>query len=388
VTTFTEALIDNDPAALEQEVIEAIEAQFEDWEPAEGDLETWLTKAFARIASTVRDQAAVTSAAMFKKFGETIANVPPILAAPATALTTWTMVDNAGYTIPAGTEVSIAGTGDESFGFRVVSDVTVAPGATTTKAGEVVLEAIEPGVEGNGLSATPEPISAVAFVESVALLGETSGGVDEEDEDAYLDRLIQELQLLSLSLIVPRDFEIDARAVAGVARALCIPAWNGEKAKEEALAVTVIAVGAAGAKLSTPTKEVLQERQEAKVPSGVLNFVGDPTITEVDIEAKATVLPGFDPEAVKAAIEARLSAYLDPANWGLPTVGDPSSTGWVNTATVYLNELISEVDRVQGVGRVVSLKLAKAGGSKEAKDLALTGLAPLTTPKTLTVTVE
>jgi hypothetical protein len=386
--TFTEALIDNDPSTLEQGVIEEIEAAFEEWEPAAGNLDSWLIKAFARIASTVRDQAAVTSAALFKKFGETIVSVPPILAAPATATSTWVLVDNSGYTIPAGTEVSIAGSGDESFAFRVVADVTVEPGKTETEEGEVVLEAIEPGEAANGLTAAPDPISAISFVESVALVGATSGGVDEEDEDAYLERLTEALQLLSLSLIVQRDFEIDARAIAGIARALCIPGYNAEKAKEEPLAVTVIPVDENGAKLSAPVKEELQERQEAKVPSGVLNFVADPTYTKIDVETKVTALPGFDPEAVKAAVEARLAEYLNPANWGLPTFGDTSSTGWVNQTTVYLNELISEVDRVQGVGRVVSLKLAKGGGSKEAKDVALEGIAPLTEAGTLTVTAE
>jgi uncharacterized phage protein gp47/JayE len=387
MSNFIDAVLDNEADLLEQSVLEEIEAQFEDWEAAPGNLETWLIKAFARISSTVREQAAETSAAAFKKFGETIANVPPIFPAPATVASTWTMIDNAGYEIPAGTQVAIPINGEESAGFEVAEAVTVEAGKTATEAGEVVLQAIEPGEAGNGLSEAPELIDTLAFVESIALTGVSSGGVDEEDEDAYLDRLTEELQLLSLSLIVPRDFETDARAVAGVARALCIPGYDAEEETEEnPLTLTVFPVDENGAALSSGVKEELQERQAAKVPSGVVNFVADPTFTAIDVTTEIVVLPGFDPEATIAAVKARLASYLSPANWGVPGIGDVStSTGWVNATKVYLFELSSEIDRVPGVDRVISVKLAEAEGELKAEDVTLKGPAPLAEPGTIVV---
>jgi hypothetical protein len=349
-----------------------------------------MIKAFARISSTVREQAAETSAAAFKRFGETIANVPPILAAPASVTSTWTMVDTAGYTIPAGTQVAILKSGDESLGFEVVEAVTVAPGSSVTTAGQVVLRAVEPGEAGNGLTAVPVLIDALAFVQSIALVGATSGGVDEEEEDAYLSRLTEELQLLSLSLIVQRDFEIDARSVAGIARALAIPGYKVSTSEEgKALFVGVFVVDANGAKLSAEAKTALQVRQQAKVPSGVTVEIGDPTYQGIIVEAKAVAKTGFTTASVKAAIEARLNEYLSPKTWGVSTLGDASSSSsWVNAKTVYRNELISVVDQVAGVERVVTLKLAKFGSGLEEKDVAISGAAPLTEPKTLTVTVE
>lgn len=387
MSAFVEAVTDSDADLLEQQVYDEIEAAFEGWIPAAGGLEVWLTKAFARISSTVREQAAETSAAAFKKFGETIANVPPILPAPATVASTWTMVNNSGYEIPAGTQVAIPANGEESAGFEVAEAVTVEPGETATAAGGILLVAVEPGTAGNGLSEAPELIDTLAYVESIALTGVSSGGVDEEDEDAYLNRLTEELQLLSLSLIVQRDFEIDARAVAGVARALCIPGFDAEKETEEnPLTLTVFPVDENGAALSAGVKEELQERQAAKVPSGVVNYVADPTFTAIDVTTEIVVLPGFDPEATVAAVEARLADYLSPATWGTLGVGDAStSTGWVNATKVYFFELSSEIDRVPGVDRVISVKLAETEGELKAEDVTLKGPAPLAEPGTIVV---
>jgi hypothetical protein len=61
---------------------------------------------------------------------------------------------------------------------------------------------------------------------------------------------------------------------------------------------------------------------------------------------------------------------------------------WVNSTTLYRNELISVVDQVAGVGRVVTMKLAKDPAALGEADVALTSPAPLTKSKTLTVVAE
>jgi hypothetical protein len=362
MSVFVNAVVELDAASIEQQVNEALESKFEGWSPARAGLATWLIKAKARIDSIILEQAGSITRAAYKKFGETIAKVPPILAAPASVTSTWTFSDSDGHTIEDGTLVEIAVSGDETAGFRVVGDVVVPPGVAATATGGVLLQAIEPGVARNGLSADPELVSALSLpIDSIVLEGVTSGGVDEEDEDTYLERLTEELQTLSPSLILPRDFAIDARATAGIARALCIPAYNAEAEKEEALAVTEIGVDAAGASLSAPIKEALKTRQEEKLISGVDLYLADPTHTKVDVFPSATALPGFDPSTVKAAVGDRLAEYLASANWGASSSGE--STGWVNRDKVYFNELISEVDRVDGVDRVVSLLLGGGVGN-------------------------
>jgi hypothetical protein len=385
VTTFVAIEAEADASTLEQESIALLESAFAGWTPAAGGLDVWLIKAFSRIGASIFDQATLVSTGAFKKFGESVVNVPPIQAAPATAESKWTMVDNAGYTVPAGTQVAIEKDGQTSLGFISTEAVEIAPGATT---GTISLAAVEPGEEGNGLSADPKLIDALAYVSKIELEGVTANGVDEEPEDAYLNRLVETLQLLSLSLIVGRDFEIDARAVAGIARAKCLEAYNASESKEEALCVSVYPVDDAGAKLSAGIKEALQERQEAKVPSGVLVFVADPTYTKIKVKTKIVVETGFDSATAIAAVKARLEEYLAPANWGIPSQGDASTSGgWINQTKVYRFELVSEVDRVGGVDRVATLELVKEGGSLGTADITLEGVVPLTEAGSITVEV-
>lgn len=384
MTDFVPILADTSAGTLELEVYEQLEAQFEGWQPAEGNLEVWLTKAYARIAASVFDMAALMSKEAFKKFGEAVVNVPPIQAAPATVASLWTMVDDSGYTIPAGTQIAIQAAGDTQVGFSTVGDVTVAPEESTAV---VSLRAIEAGAAANDLGAAPTLKDALAFVQSITLEGVTAGGVDAEEEDAYLGRLVETLQLLSLSLILPRDFEIDARSYAGIARAKCVRNYNPEdKTSDNALMQCVFPIDAAGEPVSAPKKAELLAGQQAKLLTDVIHHVADPSYTEIDVESSFKVATGFDPAAVVAAVQARLTEYLSPANWGLPRFGDLSSIGgWVNQTSVYRLELMSEVDRVGGVDRVVTLKLAKHGNALgTSEELALTGVAPLTRPVTIT----
>jgi baseplate J-like protein len=392
MSQFVSYPVENDPGLIEEEIDEQLEAKFEGWNPAAGGLATWMKKAFARLISSDRTVAAELLAGGFKKFGETILSVPPILAASATGTSTWTMVDNAGYTITAGTKVVIEASGELSEAFEVVADVVIPPGSSATAAGEVELRAVVPGTAANGLTADPEPYDstpATTATDTIELVGTTSGGVDEEDEDEYLDRLTEETQLLSLSLITEEDFEKDARSIAGIERALAIGGYNAETEEDEQpLVVTVFPVTDEGKVLGSEAKAVLQERQQAKVPTGVEVFVDDPTYTKIDVEVEVSAQAGYAAVTVKAAVEARLSEYLSPANWGNEgREGEPPPGLWRNRTSVYFYELVSEVDRVAGVDRVVSLKLAKNGSELKAENVALSGAAPLTEPDTLMVKV-
>jgi hypothetical protein len=366
VTEFVSIENTVDAGVLEQETYELLEARFEGWKPAEGDLLVWLVKACSRIGSTLVEQASEISKAALQVFGEKVVNVPPAQTAAAVAESIWELVDDkGGYEIEAGSTVTIEAPGARAAGFRVVETVLVPSGVTKAR---VLLQSVESGVKNNGLSGPVSLQTSYAFVVEpggIEIEGVTAGGVDEEDEDAYLNRLTEELQLLSLSLIVPGDFEIDARSHGGIARALCIPAYDADAEEENVpLCATTVPIDEAGQEPPTPVREALQESQAAKVPSGVNVFVGVPTYTKVDQAVEVSVLPGFDPTAVVAAIKARLAAYLSPANCGLPTssgdTGNPA--GWNITTAIYRNEEIVEVDRVAGVDRVVTLLLGGGAG--------------------------
>lgn len=389
MSSFALGLNPHDAASNEAQIDTELQASLPGYDPKRAGLSYWQKKAFARLMADIGDLHVEGRASMFRFFAEKIAKIPPILAAPATVYSTWTVIDEEGHTIKDGTEVKIPVDADNYKAFVVVGDVVIPLGKDTTAAGEVLLQAKEPGVAGNELSGEPTPISAdTAFVDSIELTGVTDGGVDEEGEDEYLERAVMEARLFSTSLVVKEDFEIDAITFPGVARALCLPAWNGDEGKAEALCFTVVALTAAGQAPGETQRDALLEHQAEKVPSGVENFVGVPTFTKLDVLAEFSVLPGFDPEVVKAAVQARLASYLDPANSGLPSgFGDPGSIGgWAPASAVYRNELITEVSNVPGVDRVVTLKLAKTGSELETQEsVALAGVAPLTEPGTLTV---
>lgn len=393
-TALAELFPDRDAASLEAEMVAELEAAFEGWKPAAGNPEYWLIKTRARIGAALYEVASLVTRKSLRSLGQTIISVPPILAAPATVQSTWEAIDAEGpYLIPAGTEVTIVEAG-EKYGFRTVEEVTIPAGKTTTDPGEVLLEAVEPGAAYNGLSTDPALSTSLAAIKpnGITLDGVTANGVDEETEDAYILRLTEELQTLTRSAVVTRDYEIIARRVPGVARATALNTYNPEsKTFGNPLEVTVAVVDAAGAALSGAVKEAVEELLESRSLQNILTHVIDPTFTEVGVKVKGTIRAGYDEPAVLAAVEEQVASYLSPARWGLPEEGsaDPgNSAGWENQLSVYVNEIIALADRVPGFNRVTSVELSKNGGAFGKADIELDGPAALAKPGTIEASTE
>jgi hypothetical protein len=87
-------------------------------------------------------------------------------------------------------------------------------------------------------------------------------------------------------------------------------------------------------------------------------------------------------------VQAALTSYLSPVNWGQPPYGDPTVVpgGWVNTTTVRYLELAQVVADVEGVNYVSSLTFRVSGGTLATTDITMSGPAPLTRPGVMTVT--
>lgn len=221
-TPYITVPLTTDPAQLRDDAIAELQALVPGWNPDAGDLARWIIEASALAAAEAREVASQLPALAFGAWGEDLLGLPPVQATAATVPSTWTAVDTAGYTIPAGTTVGIRTAGDELVAFRVTAAVTIPAASSATLAGEVILQAVEPGEAANGITGTVELIDALAGIQSVALVGTPAGGADDEDADTYLARLRGELQTLSRTPILPRDFEIQARSVPGVARAVAV----------------------------------------------------------------------------------------------------------------------------------------------------------------------
>jgi len=202
--SFLDVQITADPAALVDDAIDSLTASFsamgiDGWAPAEGNLEIVLLNAIGQMAADVALAAGQVPAAIFRKFGTDLVGIPYLQGSAATILSTWVAVNTVGYTLLAGTFVTI-----NNLGFFVQTDTTIPNGSTT--ATNVTLIAVENGTAYNGLTGPAQLVEALDWVSSVTLIGSTSGGQDQETDDDYQDRLSGLLQLQAPRPITATDY--------------------------------------------------------------------------------------------------------------------------------------------------------------------------------------
>jgi hypothetical protein len=376
--TYIVPPLETDPATLAQEALDYLEENIPGFSATPASIEGWLLEANARLAAEIRDLAADVTTEIFRYYG-TLVGVRPIEATAASAVSTWTVVDDAGYTIPAGTLVGIPATGDELYSFVVQDDVVIPPGETATGAGEVLLVAEEAGAAASGLSGVPQLVDALAYVQAIALVSDTAGG-DAEDDDHYLGRLRDELTLQSPRPILPRDFAVLARRIGGVERVLALDLYDPGPPEDTAAegVISLALVDAEGQAVPAPVKTAVANLfAERRLLNVEVNLI-DPTYTEVDVSFTAVAFPGFDPADVETRAIAAVEAYLSPSTWGSPPFGDPSSGGgWIPDTLVRYSELYEVLNRVEGLNYVETLELAAAGDPQSEQNVALAGVAAL-----------
>lgn len=224
MSNYIEVPIETDPQILAQEGFDYVQGQIPGWAPNDANLETIMIEAIARITAEARDVASAVPTDVFRYFG-TLVGILSQDAASAVGSTGWTVINNAGYTIPGGTQIGIRTAGDVLVPFITDLDVVIPPGFTTVT--DVAIHAVEPGSNASGLTGTVELIDTLDFVTAVTLDAPgTTGGVDAETEEEYLSRLSARLRLMAPRPIVPVDFAVLAQDVNGVERALAIDMYN------------------------------------------------------------------------------------------------------------------------------------------------------------------
>jgi hypothetical protein len=382
--------VETTPVDLAAEAFDYLQIKVPGWDPANGNLESWMIEALALIAGELRALTALVPDAIFGYYGATILGLPPYPAVPAVAVTTWTAVDTVGYTVPSGTVIAVTPPASSNgFGFYLPTDLIIPPGTTVVHG--VECHALEAGVAGSGLTGTVAVIDSLVFIQSVTLDQPTSGGQDAETTDAYLARLSALLTLLSPRPILPQDFAVLAqREVAGVARAVAIDLYNPGPPIDTNCprCVTVVVVDAGGNPVSSTIKQEVDDLLQSQREVNFLVFVKDPVYTTVDVTFDAVCYPEWNPTDVKAAIISALTAYLSPASWGVPPYGDTTGRSWLNATQVRYLELTEQVNRVDGVHYVKTLTLGVGGGAQSTADIGLSGVAPLPRPGVIQGTVE
>jgi hypothetical protein len=383
-----------DPDALAQLAFDELQIAIPGWAPNAGNLDSILIEKIALIVSVLATLASAVPTTIFRFFGGLV-GINPIDATFASVDSTWTMRDNLGYTIPAGTVVLIRADDDSLVPFITTADTVVAPGSTTTGAGAVTLTAVNAGAAGSGLGGPGVDMTSgdvqlgdiLDYVTNVSLTALTTGGVDEEDDQTYLNRLRTELQLLTPRPILPSDYAALAENIEGIDRALALDGYNpGDSTTGNPRMVTLAVVDSSGGVVSSGIKTALIAALEAQREVNFIVNVIDPTYTSIDVTFTVEMLPGYDSTDVHDRTVAAVTDYLSPANWGLPNSGDRRT--WIQSTTVFYADLTALLKNVQGVQAVTSVTLGLHGGSLSSADYALTGAAPMPEPGTITGTVS
>jgi uncharacterized phage protein gp47/JayE len=365
------SLYDADEEDLVDRAISDATVKMPDWIPREGHTEVVLIEALALLVSesvyALNRLPAIVLQALLVLYG-----IQRDGGQPTGGRVLFTLSDTFGHTIPGGTHLraTVAETGEE------VDLVTAEPLEILSpdNTGQVEAVATQVGDAGNGLAAGTvlELIDAVPYVNRVELVNALSGGRDAETDTQLYDRGSALLSRLVSTLVLPPHFTAAALQNPSVGRATTVDRYDpGQAGSPGAHAghVTIAVADANGLPLSTAVKNAVSADIATKAIAGLALHVVDPTTTTVAVAVTVTATIS-DTAKVQADVTAAIQAYLDPKSWG-----------W--GASVYRNEVIGLVDRVPGVGRVVTLTLAGGSG-----DVALAGVAPLAKYGVVTVTIS
>jgi hypothetical protein len=351
------------------------------WTLSPGHLETMAVEMFGRMASILAILAQTHSRAIYGDFVSTVLQVPTLTPTAATGTAIFTLADTIGHTIPAGVQLAVGGVA-----FTLADDATAAAG-TSTAIGPIV--AVDTGAAASGLSGPVELVDLLAFVDTVALDGVTTGGTDGETPDEYVDRVHDELPTLSLALVTPRDAELLAQRVPPVDLAMAIDRYvpagpGGTPAAQTDVdgAITVAVRDSGGLDIADKTAIVAQLAQRRV--SGLLVSVIGPTGTAIDVTFTGRCYPGWDPITVRDQAVSAIQGVLSGANWGVPSAGEERR--WINETVVERNDLINAA-YVQGMRHIDTLTLAVGGGVQGTADITLPGPAPVPSAGAVTGTV-
>jgi uncharacterized phage protein gp47/JayE len=354
--------ITTDPDTLADLAFDYLEANIPGWQRERADWSSQLIASCARLIAEARDTASDVPLAVLRYLGKWLVQLPAIEASYAATTATITTVDNAGYTIDAGTRFLVKTAGDDGVVFTVVSPVTILPGSTSTAVGGVDLLAAEPGAEGSGLSAGSDviPVDSLAYLDTITLEAVTTGGEDAETDDAYIARLIEELALFTPTPILPDDFAVLARRIPGVGRSLALNLYNpSDGLYTHARTVTVVLTDTAGEPVSGGVKTTVADYLQALREVNWTVPVIDATYTTIDVTYTAVAYPGYDIAAVETAADAAVAAYFSPANRGVPRYNEADPNTWLNDPTVRYLEVAEVLNRTDGLDYLTAVTVGK-----------------------------
>lgn len=351
--------------------IAALQLNLPGWIPREGNTEILILESLALeiaegIVAINRLPGAVIQALLL------LAGVDKDFGIAPTASVTFTLADVNGYTIPAGTQLYLSLEDGSTVTFLVDVPGLAIPTGDLTGTVSVIADTFTGRANGIPAGTRLVMASPVPFVETVELATDVADGADPETDAQWRDRGVARLSRLSDALVVPRHFEAAALELPEVSRAVGIDLYNpavGPNPGDNPGHMTVAVLGENGAALSTEEKDAIEVSMEERAVAVLDVHVVDVTIVTVPLGAQLALLAGFTSASVIQSVKDALVAYVDPLTW---TWG----------GKIRRNEIISLVDRVDGVDYVVDVSINGAPG-----DYTIVGAATLPKAGTLTVTV-
>lgn len=362
---FIRVSLTSDTQSLADAAVQRLVDQWPDWTPDDADLEVIQIETIAPMAQNTAEVASIVPDAIFRAYGTKLLGLPYLTGAPARGVATFTALDAVGYDSQIPVEIALQG-----MAFTTDSPVVIPAGQDSVDA---PITCSTDGNDGNGLFGSADLTTAVPWIDMVVVNAATAGGVDPEGDPAYQDRLSDRLQLQATTLVAGRDFELMAVQQPGIGRALAIVG--------QARQVTVAVTNEVGLNVAGPDKDLLAELYDGYRQVNTNYSIIDATRTPIDVTFTLVALPGQDPVDLHDRAVAAVQEWLDPMAWGRPqNVSDTSI--WQQSTIVRYNELI----RVVSVFGTAYVKAATLNGG--TADVNLPGVAPLTTPGSITGGVE
>jgi hypothetical protein len=350
--------VETDTRAIAERIYDGLAARFPGWVARDGNLEVGLTDEWSAVAAELRQEAVTVPEAIYQTYGEEVLGIPAIPPAPATALSRWTAVDAEGYTITAGTQLTLARTGDDLVAFEVLSTAAIPRGETFVD--EVQLVATADGAQGNGLDGDGELIDPLFWVDAIEVSTPSAGGLDGQTLDEYLTLLIMLMRLVAIRPILPLDFAILALRLPGVGRAVAMDLYDPQSGTwGHERTVTLVLTDDDGRRVPDPVKAQVAAYLDALREVNFVIRLIDAAYESIDVTYHVVAFAEQDPATVKDACDQALLDYLEPSNFRLGTTSpsivggeqiDPPGPGQMpGRQTLRVNDLIALLDRQRGV---------------------------------------
>ncbi len=328
-----------------------------EWQPKVGNLETVLLEAIATqsvsvIAAANRVPGAVMETLLL------LYGVERDAGQKATATLSVSMINNSGYTVPAGTNYAyFPPDGGKALVFELMEDISVPAGSTT---GTGTVEAIDIGSEFNNPPAgsSVQVLSSIPYMLSSSFTTQPSGGTDPESDQDFFTRATTTLRSYSGALTTTTQIESWVLVTFPNDAYRCKVYDRRRKTDRDTTSATydthdgysLVAVAGLNAvitdtgdvPLSVQQLDDISTELDKKTNTGLVTEVVNAQLVDVTVSVQVVPYVGYTTSQITDSINAALNSYLSPNEWD-----------WSDT--VRKNEIISLLDNVEGVDYVSEL---------------------------------